>query len=144
MQKETDFDEFDLLDVFYAEMLEKGEPHHLVRMSVDSEMAGRIAEERGIWVEEEQLQELAGRCLANKWLSHTTMGGGKYSDLQLTTQGYGVAKSKREQKKIAEEKGRLKKISEYIEEHRGLFIFLGTLVAIVGLLIKIYGGGQNG
>lgn len=138
------FDEFNLLDLFYQKMIEEGSKHNMVRLSIDNRTVEYAYEKTSCSVTVEELIKLADICLANNWLEHTSLGG-KYLNLQLTTTGFGVVTSKRRQKEVDSTKGYLKRISDYIDEHKGLFIFLGFLIALISLYIKFQGiGGANG
>jgi|GEM_PF-662970 len=144
MDKTNKFDEYDFLDLFYQEMLVQGQAHNLIRLSANARMVEDIYEKTRISITENELQQVADICLANSWVNHATMGSGKYGNLQLTTIGIGVAKSKKKQSEILSKKSILKKSSDYIEEHKGLFIFLGFVVAVVGLIINYYRNNGNG
>ena len=143
MGSSSNFDEYDFLDLFYQEMLAVGHARNLVRLSVDAKMVEDIYENTTVSVTEEHLQKLADICLANSWLEHTVMGT-KYGHLQLTTTGFGVVKSKRKQRELLDNRGFLKKTSDYIEDHKGLFVLMGLLIAIAGLLITYSMGNGNG
>lgn len=144
MSKPNKFDEYDFLDLFYQEMLEAGQARNLIRLSVNARMVEDIYDKSTISVTERNLKKMADICLANSWIEHTTMGVGQYGNLQLTTTGFGVAKSKRKQADLLNSRSVFKKISDYIEEHKGLFILLGFIIALAGLLIKYYGSNGNG
>ena len=144
MRKPKNFDEYDFTDLFYQEMLAAGQAHNLIRLSVNARMVEDIYEKTTISVTEFDLQKLADICLANSWVEPTALGNGQYGNLQLTTAGLGVAKSKRKQTELQNNRSVFKKTSDYIEEHKGLFILLGFLIALAGLLIKYYGGNGNG
>jgi hypothetical protein len=145
MSKPKKFDEYDFLNLFYRKMVRVGQAHNLIRLSVNARMVEDVYEESVISVTENHLQEMSDICLANSWVEHTTMGTGQYGNLQLTTTGLGVAKSKRKQIELLNNRSFFKKISDYIiEEHKGLFILLGFLSALAGLLIKYYGSNGNG
>ena len=144
MGKSRIFDEYDFLDLFYQEMLEVGQARNLMQLSVNARMVENIYDKLATLVTERELQRTAGICLANSWVKHTTIGVGQYGNLQLTTTGFGVAKSKQKQVELLNNRSILKKTSDYIEEHKGLFILLGFIIALSGLLIKYYGSNGNG
>ncbi len=144
MRKPKNFDEYNFLDLFYQEMLERGRANNLVRLSVDARMMEGIYAKSGISVTEGDLQIIADICLANSWVKHTTLDVGQYGNLQLTTTGFGVAKSKRKQAEQLNNRSMVKKTSDYIEEHKGLFMLLGFIIALAGLLFNFYGSNGNG
>jgi len=136
MNRPGNFCEYNFLDLFYQEMLAKGRPHNLIRLSVDPKMVKDIYDNLTISLTENYLQEMADICLANSWVEHSYMGGGQYDGLQLTLAGLGIARSKRKQAEQLNNRNSFKKASDYIEEHKGLFILLGSIIALAGLLIK--------
>jgi len=136
------FDEYDFLNLFYKEMLKQGRAYNLVRLSVDARMVENVYEGSAISVTENKLQKITDICLANGWVEHTTIGTGQYDNLQLTTTGFGVIKSKKMQTEVTNNRSIFKKVSDYIEDHKGLFVLLGFLITLAGLLIKYYGSNK--
>ena len=132
--------EFDLLELYVEEMERLGQSRNFVRFNIDDSMAGRIGSKLGSEVTVEQVQALADRCLANEWLEHTSLGAGKYGYLILTTSGFGVVRSRQRQREILAARSFLKKVSDYIVDHKGLFIVLGAAIALASLLVKLFGG----
>ena len=131
------FDEYDFLDLFYQEMLAAGHARNLVSLNVDPKMVGNIYENSSVSVTEDHLRKMADVCLANSWVEHTVISN-KYGCLQLTTTGFGVVKSKRKQKELLNKRNNLKKASDYIVDHKGIFILLSLVVtAVVGFLSTI-------
>ena len=143
MRKLKQFDEYEFLNLFHQEMLEKGRARHLVRLSLNARVVEQIYDNSGVSVTEKDLQKIADVCLANGWLEHADMTD-QYENLQLTTIGLGVVKSKQKQAEQLNNRSIFKKTSDYIEEHKGLLMLLGFIIALVGLLIKFYGGTDNG
>ncbi|MFP4573350.1 MAG: hypothetical protein ACLFNW_10295 [Desulfobacterales bacterium] len=132
--------EEDILSVFVEEMERRGENRKLVRLDIDESMLERINHSKGSNIDLEQLQKYADRCLANEWLEHTVMGGGKYGHLSITTTGLGVVRSRQRKAEALSNRTLFKKFSDYIEDHKGFFILIGSAVAIAGLLIKLFAG----
>lgn len=117
-------------------MIKRGQAYNSVLLNVDLKLAKDISDEIKKEVTEHNLRELADICLANGWISRTTLG--LYSNLQITLSGMGVINSKRKQQDATDKKGALKKSSEYIDEHKGIFILLGFLGTIIGLIMNYY------
>ena len=140
MKRQSPFDEFDFLDLFYEEMIKNGRKHNLIRITINKEIVEYIYEHKPYSVTEKEIEKLADICLANDWLEQKTIGAGQYGNLQLTTTGLGVITSKRRRKEIEDQKSILKKSSDYIEDHKGLFIFLGFMIAAIGLMLKFMKG----
>lgn len=132
--------EEDILMVFVGVMEARGENRKLVRLDVDIGMLERINRAKGSNIDLEQLHRIADRCLANEWLEHTTISAGKYGDLSLTTTGLGIVRSRQRKEEANTNRSWLKKLSDYIENHKGFFMLLGAVVAISGLLLKLFAG----
>lgn len=135
--------EFDLLEVFTTEMEREGVNHKSVRLDIDAALAEQMTKARSTSVAVEDLQRLADKCLANAWLEHAVIGAGKYGHLVLTSTGVGVIRSRQRKKEALNARTNLKKISDYIEDHKGLFVALGALIALAGLLTKLFVGGSE-
>lgn len=131
--------EFDLLECFVEEMERRGENKNLIRLDVDAQLAMSLSEKLGCNITEERLQGFADRCLANEWLEHRVMGG-KYLQLGLTTAGLGVVRSRQRKQQLLAQRSKLKRLSDYIEDHKGLFVALGASIALVSLLVKLFLG----
>ncbi len=129
----------DILMVFVEEMESRGESRKLIRLNIDESMVERINARRGSKINLDQLHKYADICLANEWLEHTVMGE-KYGGLSITTTGLGVVRSRQRKAELLNNRSPLKKFSDYIEDHKGLFILLGAAIAIAGLLIKLFVG----
>ena len=65
---------------------------------------------------------------------------GKYGQLGLTTTGLGVVRSRQRKAEALANRISLKKVSDYIEDHKGLFVALGAAIAVAGLLLKLFMG----
>ncbi|MEK6243231.1 MAG: hypothetical protein AABM33_01910 [Pseudomonadota bacterium] len=133
--------EFDLLQLYVEQMEREGSNRKLVRINIDDGVVAQLAA-AGFSTTVAQAQQLADRCLANEWLEHTQMGG-KYLSLALTASGFGVVRSRQIRQQQLESRGWLKRLSDYIEDHKGLFIALGVAIALGGLLVKLFAGGNG-
>ncbi|VAW64818.1 hypothetical protein MNBD_GAMMA08-4 [hydrothermal vent metagenome] len=109
MKKQSPFDEFDFLELFYEEMIRQGRKHNLIRITINKEIVEYIYEQKSHSATEKEIEKLADICLANNWLEQKTIGVGQYGNLQLTTTGLGVITSKRRRKEIEDQKSILKK-----------------------------------
>jgi hypothetical protein len=134
--------EFDILQLFAEEMDRTGHNRKLVHLSITEEMVEKINQKNKTQVNIDVLQRLADKCLANEWLEHTVMGCGQYGELSLTTTGFGVIRSRQRKEEVLSQRSIFKKASDFIEDHKGLFIFFGSAIALAGLLVKIFSGGK--
>ena len=129
-----------ILAIFIDEMDSKGVKRKLVRLDIDESMLETINKRKGKTLDLEKLHSYADRCLANEWLEHTVMGVGKYGQLSITTRGLGVIRSRQRKDEALANRTLFKTFSDYIETHKGFFIFLSAAITITALLTKLFAG----
>lgn len=132
--------EFKILNHVIDYMEATGSTYKLVTLSVDQELVDQINEQNKTSYTLTELEKATDKCLAHEWLEHATMGGGKYGSLRITPKGVGAARSKRKSEEQKASRGPLKKASDYVEDHKGLFVVLGFLLALATLSLKIFEG----
>ena len=137
MTKVKQITEFDILELYADEMERQGAGRQQVRLSVDDSMLSALCEKLNIRATLEELQMSADKCFANEWLEHTILGGGKYGYLSLTAMGLEVVRSVQYQKETLEKRSLLKRFSDYIEDHKGLFVVLSAVIALIGLVLTM-------
>ena len=135
MRGKAKFDEFEFLDLFYEAMIEEEQPLDIVRLTVDARLVGRVYAYTMYSATESELRKLADICLANDWIEHAGMGTRQYADLRLTTAGVGIAVSKRKQKETIERKYFVKRLFDYIEAHKGIFLFVGVVIILIFIIL---------
>lgn len=84
------------------------------------------------------LEKAVDKCVANEWVAHRSLGD-KYRSLGITTKGVGAVRSRARAEEIKASRTWLKKSSDYIEDHKGLFVFLGFLIALATFASKFLG-----
>ena len=131
--------EFKILNNVLDYMESTGNTYKTVRISINEELVGEINESNGSSYTVEELQSAADKCIAHEWLKHTVMGAGPYGSLGITPRGVGAARSKRKSEEMKESRSLLKKASDYIEDHKGLFVVLGFLLTLATFALKIIG-----
>ena len=65
------------------------------------------------------------------------MGVAKYGRLGITPKGLGAARSKKKSEELKANKSMLKKVSDAIEDHKGILIFLGSALALATFILKV-------
>lgn len=129
--------EYALLNNVVEYMEENGHTYKTVHLSVDSDLVLEINEKSKNKFTLEQLQKAADKCLAHEWLQHAYLGSDKYHGLQITPKGIGVARSKKRAEELKANRSVFKKMSDFIEEHKGLFVVLGFLLALATFALKL-------
>ena len=144
LSKSINFDEFDFLNLFYQKMLDEGQSYNITRLSVNNRMVEDIYDKSTFSLTEEYLKKMADICLANSWIEYSSLAG-NYTNLRLTTTGNGVIKSKQMQKKSLESRSPIKRVSDYINDHSGLFLFGSFILLFASVLIAyLMMGSGNG
>lgn len=131
------FSEIDLLELYVDEMEREGVAKNLVMISIDEALVGVFRAKHGTDTTLDQLQKMADKCLANEWLERRAIAG-QYGMLGLTTAGFGVVRSRQRKQEMLEKRTPLKKISDYIEDHKGLFVAIGIAIALAGVLVRLF------
>ena len=131
--------EFKILNNILDYMEFNGTTYKLVEITIDEELVEQINTANKSSHSLEDLQKAADKCLAHEWLKHSCLGGDKYAHLQITPKGIGAARSKQKSDKLKSSRSFLKKSSDYIEDHKGLFIVLGFVLALATFALKLFG-----
>ena len=124
---------FDLLDMFVNEMERRGENKDLVYMDINEQLAKRLADTLRRTITIGDLQRLTDQCLANQWLTQPFKTE-KYLDLAITTDGLGIVRSRRRKKEVLGKRSTLRKVSDYLEERKGLISTIGVVIALASFL----------
>jgi hypothetical protein len=94
-----------------------GESCNIFRFNVNQELVHQINMDNETKYTLAEMEKAADKCFAHDWLIHTAAGS-PYSLLSVTQKGVGVAQSKRQAEEIKLSRSPLKKISDFIEEHK--------------------------
>lgn len=120
-------------------MEENGQTYKTVTLDIDDKLLDEVNLKNKDVYTLQQLEKAADKCLAHEWLEKTYSGGVKYAGLRITPKGMGVARSKKRADELKSKRSRLKKTSDYIEDHKGLSIVVGILLALATLSLKFLG-----
>ncbi|SJM95336.1 conserved hypothetical protein [Crenothrix polyspora] len=119
-------------------MESNGVTAQVVMFEVDQKLADEINSKHGTTYTVFDLEKAVDKCIAHEWLTHRALGG-KYKCLGITTKGIGAARSKAKAEEIKVSRSWLKKSSDYIEDHKGLFVLLGFIVALATFASRFFG-----
>jgi hypothetical protein len=131
--------EFKLLNNIIDYMESTGSTYKLVSLAINEELVGEINNGNDTKYSLSELEKAADKCLAHEWLTHVNIGSGKYDSLQITPKGVGAARSKRKSDELKASRSWLKKLSDIIEDHKGLLIFLAAALALATFVLKLLG-----
>ncbi len=130
--------EFKILANIFDFMEANGATAEVVTFAVDQQLADEINSKYGTSYSVGDLEKAVDKCVANEWVTHQSSDN-KYKYLCITTKGVGVARSRARAEEIQASRTWLKKASDYIEDHKGLFVVLGFLVALATFASKFFG-----
>ena len=129
-------DEFKLL-IHILEFCEgSGNRASNFHFDVDHELVEKLYERYGVQPSIDELKTIVDRCYARQWLDRTCMGSSRHSGFKLTSKGMGIANSKRKSQQRRQSRPLVKKVSDYMEDHKGLFILAGFLITLASLIIS--------
>lgn len=120
-------------------MEKNGTIRHALFFDIDEKLVNEIYDFTGKQYSLQELKIAADKCFAHEWIEHRSLGA-QYGSLGITEKGLGVVRSKRKQESDKRGRSALKKISDYIEDHKGLFVFLGLVIALVTVAQKLIAG----
>jgi hypothetical protein len=89
-----------------------GSTYKSVSLAINDELVDEINSGHNTNYSLAELENAADKCLAHEWLTHATLGGGKYSSLRITPKGVGAARSKRKSDELKASRSWLKKMSD--------------------------------
>ncbi len=128
-----------VLSFFVDEMEQKGLKHTLIYIDFDEQNIGQINAKYATNITFVELKEIIMKLLAHEYIKHAYLGADTYSGLQITTKGVGVVTSLRAKKEALKNRSFLKKVSDAIENHKGLATFIGILIsATIGVLALVF------
>ncbi len=131
--------EFKILNNVLEYMESTGNTYKTVSVTIDEKLVVEINKAHKTKYTLSDLQSAADKCLAHEWLQRIRLGVSQYSDLEVTPKGLGVAKSKRKSEELKASRSFLKKSSDAIDDHKGLLVFLGLLMALATFVLKFFG-----
>ncbi|NIB44871.1 hypothetical protein HBA55_35160 [Pseudomaricurvus alkylphenolicus] len=133
-------DEIKLLQHIIELSEEQGKLYGNVHFSADDRLVEQLYERYSLQPTIEELKALADKAYARGWIEYAYLEGSNHNGLKLTAKGAGAARSKLAQEKKKHERSAPKRVSDYIEEHKGLFVLLGAVVAFTTLVIRLTNG----
>jgi hypothetical protein len=130
--------EFKILWNIIDYMEANGATYKTVTFSIDQELTDEINKKHSANHSLEDIRKAADRCLAHEWIERMALNHG-YTHLRITPKGIGAGRSKAKADQAKASRSRLKRASDYIEDHKGLFVVLGFIVALATFASKFFG-----
>jgi hypothetical protein len=130
--------EFKILSNITDFMESSGTTYRAVSFSVDQDLANQINTKHGTNYSVQDLEKAVDKCIAHEWIERRSLDG-KYSHLGITPKGVGAARSRTRSEEIKASRSWIKRVSDYIEDHKGLFVVLGFIVTLATFASKFFG-----
>jgi hypothetical protein len=118
--------EFKILNHVIDVMESRGSTSKVVTLSIDQKLVEEINNGNKSSYTLKELEKAADKCLAHEWIEYAALGS-KYECLRITPKGVGAARSKHKAEELKSSRSFMKKTSDYIEDHKGLFVVLGFI-----------------
>ena len=131
--------EYNILNNIIDYMEATGSNYKVVTVSIDQKLVDEINNSCKTKYSLNELEKATDKCLAHEWLKHISISGDKYNSLGITPKGIGVARSKKKAEELKKARSIFKKTSDYIEDHKGLFIVLGFFLTLATFALKLIG-----
>lgn len=132
-------DKFRFLNHFLETMESKGEVASFVYINVNTEFVTEFNHRYQTSYTLEEFVKIVDVCKAHEWVKCDAGGRGPHGNLIITSKGLATIKSKNESDRRKAERSLAKKLSDGIEDHKGLFIVLGFIIALVTLYLRLEG-----
>jgi hypothetical protein len=129
--------EFKILANIIDFMEVNGVTAKVVTFAVDQSFTDEINLKHGTRYSVSDLEKAVDKCIANELVVHRSIGE-KYKHLGITAKGVGAVRSRLRAQEIKASRTCLKKASDYIEDHKGLFVALGILIALATFASKFF------
>ena len=130
--------EFKILMYLVNYMESTGSTYKTIRFDVDHEFLTAINDSCDCLFTQTEIEAAVDKCLAHEWIERKALGGNRYNNLSITPKGIGAAISKKRSEELRSSRSWLKKISDYIEDHKGLFVMLSFIIALATFTLNIY------
>ncbi|MCL9682740.1 hypothetical protein [Legionella maioricensis] len=125
-----------LLNFLVSEMEKKGLVITNYTFALDNEFVRACNEFCGTSSKIDKYREILQQCITHEYIRNKTVS--PLTCLAITQKGVGIVSSNRRSKEIDDSKTCLKKLSDIVLEHHGLFIAIGVILALITLFIKLW------
>lgn len=136
-------EEQSILKYFVDEMEFHGVKFTLIRISFDDETLVAIENKYQVTLNSENKAIILKKLISHEYIQYTYMNAEEFGGMQITPKGLGVVNSLKAKEEQRRNRKTLKKISDAIEDHKGLATFIGLVITasigIVTLILKFKG-----
>jgi hypothetical protein len=126
-----------ILTYFIDTMENNGVKHTLITIDFDDATLSSIQEKHHVTINSNNKHNLLNKLLSHEYIQYSYFGSQEYSGMQITSKGVGVINSIKAKEEQLKKRSFLKKLSDSIESHKGLATFVGAMIAIITLILKV-------
>lgn len=136
-------EEQSILNYFVDKMELEGVKYNLVWIDFDENTLNEINTVYKIDIKMDDREKLLNKLISHEFVQYSYFGGEEFSGIQITQKGMAIVSSLRAKEEQRRNRKMVKKISDAIEDHKGLATFIGLLITasigVVTLILKIKG-----
>lgn len=129
-------EEESILSYFIDSMESRGESYNTVIISFDEVVIKEIEKKYSVSFSDESKKTTFNKLISHEYITYAFSCGEEYSGLKITLKGLSAINSIRLKREQLEKRSILKKLSDGIENHKGLATFIGTMLAILTIIFK--------
>lgn len=136
-------EEQSILSYFVDKMEIEGVKYNVVWIDFDENTLNEINTIYKIYIKMNDREKLLNKLISHEFIKYSYFGGEEFSGIQITQKGMGIVNSLRAKEEQRRNRKILKKLSDAIEDHKGLATFMGLVITasigIVTLILKLKG-----
>ncbi len=126
-----------ILRYFVDKMEKAGKKQNLIILTFDENLINEINKVYSTKITLVSVEQLINKLLSGEYIQHPYFSSSCLENLQITTKGVGVVNSIEAKEEQIKNKSLMKKMSDWIEEHKGLVTVIGLLIAFITLMFKL-------
>lgn len=125
-----------ILRYFVDEMEKAGKKQNFIILTFDESLIDEMNKIYSTKITLVSIEQLINKLLSGGYIQNSYHGS-RLENLQITTKGIGVVNSIKAKEEQVKNKSLIKKISDWIEEHKGLVTIIGLLLAFITVMFKL-------
>jgi len=128
-----------ILSYFVNEMESKGLTKNSVLITFSDAVLQEINNNYSTSLNDENLDTYINKLLASEHIKQRCMSGCKNSNLQITSKGVAVITSLRAKEELLQNRTFLKRVSDFIDNHKGIISLIAIVLALVSFVLRLKG-----
>ena len=125
-----------ILSYFIEAMEKNGVKYNQITIDFDNATISTIQEEYHVAIDANNKSSALNKLLSHEYIQYSYFGSQEYFGMRITSKGVGVINSIKAKEEQLKKRNFLKKLSDNIENHKGLATFVGAMIATITLILK--------